>query len=254
MKVTRQQLSIILISLVLLAVMAVVITIGRKNQNQTHAKQEQRADYGEIRDEDFGMPWPSILRYASIPASYQRKIKRTHLLNTLAEKFNYQSYLEIGQGRKGLNFQWINCPTKIGVDPEKKFKAAFPITSDEFFAQNTDSFDLVFIDSLHHAYQVERDILNSLKFLNKNGTIVVHDCNPPHESWQMVPRESEAWTGDVWKAWVKLRATRPEDVVPVIKKALEVKKPVIMDFVVEKEEGVYPMVPAGADITEMLLV
>ena len=31
-------------------------------------------------------------------------------------------------------------------------------------------------------------------------------------------------------------------------------KPVIMDFAVEREEGVYPMVPAGADITEMLLV
>jgi acetolactate synthase-1/2/3 large subunit len=29
---------------------------------------------------------------------------------------------------------------------------------------------------------------------------------------------------------------------------------VIMDFIVEKEEGVYPMVPAGAAITEMLLV
>jgi len=27
-----------------------------------------------------------------------------------------------------------------------------------------------------------------------------------------------------------------------------------MDFTVEPEEGVYPMVPAGAPITEMLLV
>ena len=53
---------------------------------------------------------------------------------------------------------------------------------------------------------------------------------------------------------VGLRATKPDDVVPVIKKAMEIKMPVIMDFVVEKEEGVYPMVPAGADITEMLLV
>jgi acetolactate synthase I/II/III large subunit len=53
---------------------------------------------------------------------------------------------------------------------------------------------------------------------------------------------------------VGLRATKPEDVVPVIEKALSVKRPVIMDFMVEREEGVYPMVPAGADITEMLLV
>ncbi len=53
---------------------------------------------------------------------------------------------------------------------------------------------------------------------------------------------------------VGFRATRPDEVEPIIKKALEIDKPVIMDFVVEPEEGVYPMVPAGKAITEMLLV
>ena len=52
---------------------------------------------------------------------------------------------------------------------------------------------------------------------------------------------------------VGLRATKPEEVEAVLKKGLESKKPVIMDFVVEKEECVYPMVPAGAAVTEMLL-
>jgi len=53
---------------------------------------------------------------------------------------------------------------------------------------------------------------------------------------------------------VGLRATKPEEVESVLKKGLSMKKPVIMDFVVEQEECVYPMVPAGAPITEMLLV
>jgi acetolactate synthase-1/2/3 large subunit len=53
---------------------------------------------------------------------------------------------------------------------------------------------------------------------------------------------------------VGLRATRPEAVEDVLAEGLSAKKPVIMDFVVEKEEGVYPMVPAGKPITEMLLV
>jgi acetolactate synthase-1/2/3 large subunit len=35
---------------------------------------------------------------------------------------------------------------------------------------------------------------------------------------------------------------------------LAAPRPVIMDFRVAKEESVYPMVPAGAPITEMLLV
>lgn len=53
---------------------------------------------------------------------------------------------------------------------------------------------------------------------------------------------------------VGLRATKPEEVEPVIREAFSVKKPVIMDFVVAREEGVYPMVPAGKNISEMLLV
>jgi acetolactate synthase-1/2/3 large subunit len=53
---------------------------------------------------------------------------------------------------------------------------------------------------------------------------------------------------------VGLRATRPEEVGSVLDQGLSISRPVIMDFVVEKEECVYPMVPAGSSITEMLLV
>ena len=53
---------------------------------------------------------------------------------------------------------------------------------------------------------------------------------------------------------VGLRATKPEEVEKVLKEGLSMPKAVIMDFVVEQEESVYPMVPAGAPITEMLLV
>ncbi len=53
---------------------------------------------------------------------------------------------------------------------------------------------------------------------------------------------------------VGLRATKPEEVEAVLKEGLSSSKTVIMDFVVEREECVYPMVPSGAPITEMLLV
>jgi acetolactate synthase-1/2/3 large subunit len=53
---------------------------------------------------------------------------------------------------------------------------------------------------------------------------------------------------------VGLRASKPEEVEAVLKEGLSVPQPVIMDFKVEREESVYPMVPAGAPITEMLLV
>ncbi len=51
-----------------------------------------------------------------------------------------------------------------------------------------------------------------------------------------------------------LRAIKPDEVKKMLQKGISTPGPVIMDFVVEKEECVYPMVPAGAPITEMLLV
>ncbi|MDM8542761.1 biosynthetic-type acetolactate synthase large subunit [Desulfococcaceae bacterium HSG9] len=50
------------------------------------------------------------------------------------------------------------------------------------------------------------------------------------------------------------RATKVEEVEDVLHAGLESSETVIMEFVVEREENVYPMVPAGASITEMLLV
>ena len=50
-----------------------------------------------------------------------------------------------------------------------------------------------------------------------------------------------------------LRAHKPDEVESVIREAFASPKPVIMDFVVNPEECVYPMVPAGAAMTEMLL-
>jgi len=53
---------------------------------------------------------------------------------------------------------------------------------------------------------------------------------------------------------VGLRAKHPDEVVSVLKEGLSTPRTVVMEFMVEREEKVYPMVPAGAPITEMLLV
>ncbi len=51
-----------------------------------------------------------------------------------------------------------------------------------------------------------------------------------------------------------LRAKSNSEVETVIREGLQSDGPVIMDFVVEREESVYPMVPAGASIKDMILV
>ena len=53
---------------------------------------------------------------------------------------------------------------------------------------------------------------------------------------------------------VGLRAEHPDDVKKVLKEAIKTPKPVLIDFIVDREENVYPMVPAGAPISKMLLV
>ncbi len=50
------------------------------------------------------------------------------------------------------------------------------------------------------------------------------------------------------------RIEKPADLLPELEKALATPKPAFIDVVVEREENVYPIVPAGAVLDEMLLV
>jgi acetolactate synthase-1/2/3 large subunit len=49
-----------------------------------------------------------------------------------------------------------------------------------------------------------------------------------------------------------MRVTCPEEVMPAIQAAREQPGPALIDFKVEQEDGVYPMVPSGADLHEMI--
>jgi acetolactate synthase-1/2/3 large subunit len=53
---------------------------------------------------------------------------------------------------------------------------------------------------------------------------------------------------------IGMRVTRAEDVEPALREALQSKnKPVVIDFVVPTEENVYPMIPSGQSIEQMML-
>ena len=160
------------------------------------------------------------------------------------------NYLEIGV-QTGYCFFKIKADNKLAVDPDfiiklkNKIKAYiknlsnfnneyFELTSDDFFAQKADhikktgGLDVVFIDGLHLYEQVAKDIENALKYLNKGGVILVHDCNPLNENAAVraytsaeviamnLPGYDYIWNGDVWKAIVELRTTRKDVDVMVI--------------------------------------
>jgi Methyltransferase domain len=157
-------------------------------------------------------------------------------------------YLEIGVSR-GQAFQRISADVKIAVDPafrltQQTREAAdakgrethyFETTSDAFF-ENEKAFleqhpiDVALIDGLHTYEQVVRDVEYTVRHLRDDGVIFLHDCNPPFElagrraeSWdefmaqQSGPLKIGIWNGDVWKAIVHLRSTRPDLLIGVLK-------------------------------------
>lgn len=52
---------------------------------------------------------------------------------------------------------------------------------------------------------------------------------------------------------VGLRATKPDEVRPALEEAIRLRRPVVLDFVVKMTENVFPMIPTGGSIKDMLL-
>lgn len=124
----------------------------------------------------------------------------TDLLIYLVKKIKAKSYLEIGVQNRFKNLERMGITDCIGVDPDRNSQADCIMTSDRFFEINKKKFDIVFIDGLHHADQVERDFNNSVINLNEGGLIVLHDTAPEREDLTHVPRDKKGrWLGDVYK-------------------------------------------------------
>ena len=128
---------------------------------------------------------------------------RTDIINWLIARNGHASYLEIGVG-DGRHFHSVHCREKVSVDPGGA-SPTHRMTSDEFFATNHETFDLIFIDGLHHCEVVARDLRDALQILNPGGKVVCHDLNPRPEAapkiaptddemtWENFTRERRAW-------------------------------------------------------------
>jgi len=143
---------------------------------------------------------------------------RTDIINYLIERYNYNSYLEIGVQFPESNFFNVNAEYKTGVEPypvrDLLQNSIVELTSDMFFKSLEEDvkYDIIFIDGLHTREQCLEDILNSLKHLSDNGTILVHDCLPTAEYQTTHEDNGREWTGDVWKSIVDIKAKDGLDV------------------------------------------
>jgi hypothetical protein len=143
-------------------------------------------------------------------------MNRIQLINHYLAKKEFKKYLEIGVF-KGHSYNGIDAIIKDSVDPDTNSPAIYHLTSDDFFEKIGPTlgykYDVIFIDGLHHTEQVDKDIENSLKHLEDDGVIILHDCNPISEMRQRVPANFDiweyGWNGDVWKSIVKFRKNNP---------------------------------------------
>lgn len=151
------------------------------------------------------------------------------ILNFLIFRHNYKSYLEIGLNDPNENFIDIMLSNKESCDPyvanehpDTKTEITplinkyltYHMTSDDMFKNMPidKKYDLIFIDGLHEGNQVVKDVINSLKHLNKNGVIVIHDCLPKKSIYTDYPYKDceerhypngavdKTWNGTTWTA------------------------------------------------------
>jgi len=157
-----------------------------------------------------------LRRYINDSLSKKEKINfeknfynRISFIQKSISKFNYNSckYLEIGTYHNET-FNTIPLPirNKFGVDPVSG--GNIRLTSDDFFNENKIKFDVIFIDGLHTYEQCQKDVLNSLSALNKNGIILIHDLLPKNKFHSQIPRVQDVWTGDIWKVAVELNRSK----------------------------------------------
>ena len=138
---------------------------------------------------------------------HKKFINRVALINACVanifkEKKNCY-YLEIGcDDNFVFNSIMLEEKYKTGVDPRSGGNKR--TTSDLFFKNNKKKFDVIFIDGLHHYDQCQRDVINSIEALNRNGTIFIHDLIPLDWKSELVPRIQGHWSGDVWKVGYEL--------------------------------------------------
>ena len=77
------------------------------------------------------------------------------------------------------------------------------------------------------------------------------DCNGPRKNCQQLYRPDLVKVAEA-NGLKGLRALKPSEVDPVLKEGLATKGPVLMEFMVKRIENVYPMVPPGKSIDEII--
>lgn len=182
-----------------------MINLNFRNKNEEELIEWIRNDIGSNNNDHFKTNVDNNLEVQQVPEEYSK------LLVFLREQ-KAETYLEVGVGKGGsfmlntliqpnlkvshavdlctyhLNqdvdikekIQYLNTATSI----DAKF---FNMSSDDFYARNMNTYDIIFVDADHNYSGVSRDTFNALKIINKGGYIILHDiagCEGVKRVWE----------------------------------------------------------------------
>jgi acetolactate synthase-1/2/3 large subunit len=146
----------------------------------------------------------------------------------------------------GLGTMGYGFPAAIGAQLAHPDKVVFDIAGDGSIQMNIQEL----ATAVHNNLPVKVAIMNN-SFLGmvRQWQELFYDRRYSHTTLQGCPdfvKVAESYGA------VGIRVTKKSEVKAAIKEALSIKKCVFMDFKVEKEENVFPMVPAGEAINRMI--
>lgn len=147
----------------------------------------------------------------------------------------------------GLGVMGYGFPAAIGVQVAQPEAIVIDIAGDGSIQMNIQEMATV----VEHNLPVKIAILNNT-FLGmvRQWQQIFYDRNYMMTSLRVAPdfvKLAEAYGA------VGFRAEKPEEVEPIIREALNTPRPVIMDFRIDPEECVLPMVPPGKTVLDILL-
>ena len=230
-------------------------------------EKEKLNSIGEVRE-----PWLKQIEEwkSTMPLAYEQDevIKPQYVIETLSRLTDGEAIIttEVGQNQMwtaqyynvdkpnsfitsgGLGCMGFGLPAAIGAQVANPGKLVIDIAGDGSIQMNIQEM----ATAVQYGLPVKVVILNNRYlgmvrqfqelFYDRSYVCTEMECAPDFV------KLAEAYGA------AGLRATKPEEVEPVLREGLALEKPVLMDFLIEREELVYPMVPAGHPVTEMLLV
>lgn len=147
------------------------------------------------------------------------------------KKHKPHRYIEVGVF-KGLSFLLVSPQTKaVGIDPDPLINTqeiaenhlVVTSTSDECFESDIIEkhfdnmpFDLALIDGMHLFEYALRDFVNLEKISHSKSVVLIHDVYPINKESSTRSRNTEFWSGDIWKLILCLKEYRPDLKVEVL--------------------------------------